>query len=137
MMNMAHWHPISRFDAIMNGFELPGLRAELHAPPADVFETADAYEITLDMPGLETSAITVHVENDVLTVHGERKEKRQGKGTSNHSELIFGAYQRSFNLPGAADAAKVAAVYKDGVLLVTLPKREEAKPRTIEVKVSS
>ena len=113
-----------------NGWTGYGLR-----PPADVVETEGAFLVRLDLPGHDAKAIQIQVENDVLTVQSERKLE-QGEGETVHrSERSAGTYFRSFALPKSVDGARVEATYENGVLAVTLPKREDARPRTIAVQV--
>jgi HSP20 family protein len=103
-------------------------------PAADVLETEGGFEVVLDLPGLDPKAIQIQVENDVLTVQAERKFT-QPKEKALRSERAHGTYFRSFSLPASVDGGKVEARYEAGVLTVALPKREEAKPRTIQVNV--
>ena len=101
-------------------------------------ETADAISVRMDLPGHDAKDIHVNVENDVLTVRSERKTETQEKGETLHrSERSYGLYTRSFVLPAPVDAQKAEARYENGVLSVTLPKREDAKPRSIDVRVNS
>ncbi len=104
-------------------------------PAADVVESGDAFRVVLDMPGHDPKAIKIEVEKDTLTVQSERKFAEPEKGEVVHrSERACGAFFRSLALPVGVDATKVEARYENGVLTVVLPKREEAKPRTITVK---
>jgi HSP20 family protein len=106
-------------------------------PAADIVETEAGFEVTLDMPGVDPKAIQIQVEEQTLSVQGERRQAAPPKDGSVHrSERPTGTFFRSFSLPGSVDAARVEARYDAGVLTVTLPKREEAKPRTIQVKVA-
>jgi HSP20 family protein len=105
-------------------------------PAADVLETEGAFEVSLDMPGLDPKAIQIQVEDQALTVQAERRQVAPPKDGSVHrSERPTGTFFRSFALPASVDGGRVEARYDAGVLTVTLPKREEAKPRTIQVKV--
>jgi HSP20 family protein len=104
-------------------------------PPVDIYETADR-QIVLkaELPGLERSDIDLTVENSTLTIRGERKRDGTVPEDRYHRlERAYGAFTRSFTLPNTVDGAKVRAEYRDGVLSVTLPTREEARPRQIEV----
>jgi HSP20 family protein len=111
---------------------LPNLAAA--APAADVVETKDAIVVRLDLPGHKSDDIQLKVENDVLTVEAERKLSERNGETFHRSERLAGRSVRSFTLPAGVDTARTEATYVDGVLEITLPKREEAKPRTIQVK---
>ena len=103
-------------------------------PAADVFETEAAFKVVLDLPGQDPKAIQIRVEGDVLTVQAERKLVEPAKDETVHrSERAAGVSFRSFTLPASVEATKVAASYENGVLTVVLPKREEARARTIPV----
>ncbi len=107
-------------------------------PAADVIETEAAFRVSLDLPGHDPAAIEVRVEKDVLTIRSERKLVVPAEEETVHrSERPCGAAVRSFALPRTVDASKVEARCENGVLTVTLPKRDEAKPRQIPVQVSS
>jgi HSP20 family protein len=106
------------------------------SPAADVLETEAGYEVVLDLPGLDPAAVKIDLENDTLTVQADRKQPAAAQGATLHrSERSFGTFVRSFRLPRTVDSSRVEARYEHGVLTVKLPKREEAKPRTISVKV--
>ena len=130
----------SEMDRAFRDFALPtvGWNFEALMPAADVIEAADAISVRMDLPGHEAKDIHVKVENDVLTVRSERKTETQEKGETLHRcERSYGLYTRSFVLPATVDAQKAEARYENGVLSVTLPKREDAKPRAIAVRVNS
>jgi HSP20 family protein len=106
------------------------------APAADVTETEAEYRVLIDLPGIEASAIQLRVEKDTLTVQVDRKQPQAAAGETVHrSERAFGTYFRSFTLPTGVDATRVEAAYEQGVLAVKLPKREEARARSIPVAV--
>jgi HSP20 family protein len=112
-------------------------RARALAPAADVLETADAFEVTLDLPGLTPEAIDVKLEGDTITITAERvAPKLDDKTAVLRNERLFGTYQRAFVLGEEVDGSKPEAKYEHGVLTVKLPKREERKPRTVQVKVA-
>jgi HSP20 family protein len=105
------------------------------SPAADIAETDAAFLVTLDLPGLDPKAIELRVENDTLSIQAERKQPETAEGTTVHrSERAYGTFFRSFTLPRSVDGSRVEARYEQGVLTVTLPKRDEAKPRTIAVQ---
>jgi HSP20 family protein len=105
-------------------------------PAADVLETEAEYKVQLDLPGIDPAAIQLRVEKDTLTVQVDRKQPQVAAGEAVHrSERAFGTFFRSFALPRGVDASRVEAAYEQGVLTVKLPKREEAKARTIAVSV--
>lgn len=106
-------------------------------PALDVFDEKEHLTVKVELPGLKKEDIELSLHDGVLTVSGERKNEREQKdGEAFRSERYFGRFQRSVTLPTPVDAAKVSAAYKDGILTVTLPKAEEAKPKQIEVSVS-
>jgi HSP20 family protein len=106
------------------------------SPAVNVTEDEHNYRISADLPDVPSGDVKVVVRDGVLTVRGERKEEKKTDGTKYHLvERSYGSFQRSFTLPKDANGEKVSAEFKNGVLLVTVPKREEVKPREIEVKV--
>jgi HSP20 family protein len=105
-------------------------------PPADIYETAEGITLQVDLPGHDPKAIEVKVENDTLTLKSERKVERSDKDGARRLERSFGVYTRSFVLPRTVDASKVEARYENGVLTLTLPRREESRPRVVQVKVN-
>ncbi len=108
------------------------------APPADIVETQNAIEVKVDLPGHDPKSVQVNLENGVLTIQSERQqEKRDEQDGVLRAERSFGAFARSFELPDTVNPDKVEARFEHGVLTVTLPKREETKPRSISVKVQS
>lgn len=107
------------------------------APALDVKETKDAYTVLADLPGLDKKDIQVSVEEGVLTVSGSRKAEHQEESqdrTWHRVERRWGSFERSLKLGEGVDASKVAAEYKDGVLSITVQKKESALPRKIEVR---
>lgn len=102
--------------------------ADWLSPAAEASQTADAYRIAVELPGVGEDDIHVTVEDGVLQIKGEKKTEREEKGdTWYFSERQFGSFSRSFRLPNDADAAGVKAEMKDGVLTVTVPKKPEKK----------
>ncbi len=107
------------------------------SPALDVFEDSDHFHVSCELPGMKKEAIDITWHDGTLTVSGERKNEREAKeGESFRSERYFGRFQRSVTLPTSIDAEKVSASYEDGVLLIKLPKTEEAKPKQIQIGVS-
>jgi HSP20 family protein len=105
-------------------------------PSVDISEHKEYYTIHADLPGLEKNDISIHVENGVLTIDGEKKNTTEReKDKYYHFERNVGAFRRSFTLPENVDAENVDARYKNGVLELTLQKKPEAKPKSVEVKV--
>jgi HSP20 family protein len=125
----------AQFDRLLNDAGSPSWSYGL-APAADVLETEAGYRVLLDLPGLDPTSIKLQVEKDTLSVQAERKQPALAAGETVHrSERAFGTFLRSFALPRGVDATRVEASYDAGVLSVTLPKRDEVKPRTIAVQV--
>jgi HSP20 family protein len=107
------------------------------APALDVHEDKDKFSVNLDLPGFKREDITVHLEDGSLVISGERKAETVGEGTEVHrQERYYGKFSRALTLPVAIAADGVKASFKDGVLTVTLPKAEEAKPKQIDVTVN-
>lgn len=106
------------------------------APPAvDFYEDRDQLVLKAELPGVNREDLDLSLHDGVLTLAGERREEKTFEKAEVHrSERFLGKFQRSFTLPAAVDAAKVQASFKDGILTVTLPKAETAKPKQIEVK---
>ena len=107
-------------------------------PPVDVFENAQ-HELVLkaELPGVKKDDIDIKVENSTLTIRGERKREVETKEDGFHRvERTFGSFARSFTLPQTVSADGIKADYKDGVLTVILPAREEAKPRQVQIAVN-
>ncbi len=108
------------------------------APAVDIYETENELVFKADVPGVDKNAIEVKMENGTLAIKGERKFTDETKKNGYYRvERGYGNFSRYFTLPDTVDAEKVAADYKDGVLTVMLPKKEIAKPRTVQVKVGS
>lgn len=135
---LTRWDPfteMSRFQDELFRSALASPRngsARAFAPAVDVYEDADAVFVQAELPGLRLEDVTVNVENDVLTLSGERRSERD---EGHHvRERWVGAFARSFKLPRTIDVERIDATLKDGVLTVKLPKRESIKPRKIEIK---
>lgn len=107
-------------------------------PPVDIYEN-DAREIVLkaEVPGLRREDLALTVENNTLTIKGERRRDESVRDDRYHRvERAYGAFSRSFTLPNAVDGGRVRAEYRDGVLTIVMPLREEAHPRQIQVEVN-
>ena len=106
-------------------------------PALDLVEDKDGFVATVELPGLNKDCIEVAFEDGILTISGERKaEERKETDGVHRTERVFGTFSRSVRLPKPVDEAKVKAAYKDGILTVSLPIAEVAKPKQIEVKVN-
>jgi len=104
------------------------------APAADIYETENDLVLQTDLPGIDPKQLDVRVENNVLTIRGERRfESKIEKENFHRIERSYGTFSRSFSLATSVDADKIQASYRNGVLIVTLPKGERAKPRKIQI----
>ena len=104
------------------------------APPVDIAEEKDRILITAELPGFQEDQIEIQTENGMLTLRGERKFEKETEGRSYHRvERSYGQFVRSFSLPNNVDREKIRADFSNGLLKVELPKREDAKPRTIRI----
>jgi HSP20 family protein len=143
-MNLVRWNPLSDFatlqqqmnrlfDSTVNGW--PGESGtRTWMPPADIHETGDELVVTADLPGIDVKSIDLRVENNVLSIAGERKLQEIPKnGNVHRAERMYGPFSRSFTLSTPVDTERIAANYKDGVLEIRLPKAEEAKPKRIAI----
>lgn len=102
-------------------------------PAADVHENADEYFVAIDLPGIERSGLDISLENNRMVVRGERVIEGQGK---RRLERPAGRFLRRFEVPATVETELIAAEYKDGVLIILLPKRREKKAQRVEIKVS-
>src|SRR2546427_1538598 len=129
-MTIVRWDPFRDF-----GFTTPNT----WMPPVDIFQT-DAHELVLkaELPDMSREDIDINIENFVLTIKGEKMVSNDVKEEQyHHVERRYGAFSRSFSLPQTVDPGRVSAEYKQGVLTVRLPLREDAKPRSIKVEVAA
>jgi HSP20 family protein len=99
----------------------------------DIYEDADGYRFEAEMPGLSPEDIDIKLEGNTFYLTGEKKNGRPAEGTVHRTERFYGRFSRSFSLPEPVDAGKVKAAYKEGILTVTIPKADEAKPKKIKV----
>lgn len=107
-------------------------------PPVDIFEEAGAIRIVAEVPGVNPEDVKISVENNVLTIHGTKQQVAEERTERVHRyERTYGTFERSFTLPATVDAGNIKAAYERGVLTVTLPKMENAKPRQIPVQVAA
>jgi HSP20 family protein len=107
------------------------------APAVDITESDNEFVVKVEVPGVSKDDVKITVQDNVLTIRGEKKQEKESKGANYHRvERSFGAFQRSFSLPATVQATKVDAKYNNGILSITLPKAEEAKPKEIEIHVN-
>lgn len=138
-MSLSHYDPLTSLrqfeDTVTRFFSEPQTNRPW-APPVDIYETENELVFKADLPDVELNDLTVRVENQTLTVSGERKFERKDAGKGYHRvERSYGNFSRSFSVPNSFDTDKVNAGFKNGVLTVTLPKKEAAKPRQIKVEI--
>ena len=106
------------------------------SPAVDIFETEDALTLRADLPDVKTEDIDIRVENNTLTLKGSRKFAKEENAKGYHRiERSYGDFIRSFAVPPTVETDKVSAEYKNGVLTITLPKKENAKPRQVKVAI--
>jgi HSP20 family protein len=107
------------------------------APAVDIYEQNGNIVLKAELPGVDPKDVDVRVENNILTLRGERKLENEVKRESYHRvERAYGSFTRSFTLPNVVDTEKIKAEYKDGLLRMTLPKKDEAKPKQISINVA-
>ena len=136
--NGGHFDPFSDFVPLVRNFFEPAETTSIWAPPTDIVESEIAVEIVADLPGVKQEAIELKVEKGSLTLKVERKAPEKSEKSENActcSERPYGVFERSFTLGDRLDVEKISASYEAGVLRVTVPKKPEAQPRRIEVKV--
>jgi HSP20 family protein len=143
-MTLTRWSPLTNLAALeinsLNrmfeaAFDNDGVSRGVWVPAVDIFETANKdVVLKAELPDMKREDIKITFENGVLTLEGERKLDRTNSSETYHRvERSYGAFRRSFNVSASVDASNVQAVYRDGVLTVTLPRREETRPRQIAV----
>jgi HSP20 family protein len=154
IMAIAHWEPfkevvrvqdeLNRFFGDRRWFLRSQRGEELGSaflPAIDIYEDPEALTLTAELPGIDPKDVDLHIENSVLNIKGERKMEREDKGDKKEGylriERAYGTFVRSFTLPTTVDAEKAKAEFKNGLLRITIPRREESKPRSIRVEVDS
>lgn len=136
LLPSGRWEPFRGVSWLDDVFT-PGLRSAAAVSPAiDVHEDDDRYVVTAELAGVRKDDIHLEVEHNVLTIRGEKRvEEEVGRNRQRRwTERAYGAFQRSFTLPTDADADRMEAEFREGVLTVRIPKSEAAKPRTISIK---
>src|SRR5258707_4005726 len=126
------------FDDLWRGFDTPlaSIGAFAPWPSLDVAETEDAFRVTAELPGLEEKDVEVMLNDDVLTISGEKKLESSGKESVSRSERFHGQFERRLDLGALIDRDKVTAAFSNGVLTITLPKAEEAKARVKRIAIN-
>jgi len=148
MAILTRWDPIRELYSLQNrmnrlfeeqyggGKEDSLTTAGAFVPPVDIYEDEHSIQLKLEVPGIEEKNLDVKVENNTLTVSGERKFEKEEKEENFHRvERRYGSFSRSFTLPNTVDAENIHADYDNGVLKVRLAKRAEAKPKQIKVNI--
>jgi HSP20 family protein len=144
-MAIVRWEParelasmeVDRLNRMFTDFYGEAFSRSAWVPAVDIYET-DAHEVVLkaELPDMKREDISVTFENGVLTLKGERKfEQEANKENYHRVERRHGTFSRSFTLPNTVDASRISAAYKDGILTIRLPQREEAKPKQIDVNI--
>ena len=137
-MSLVNWNPIRDFDGFFTRIGVAPseqLGRSDWVPPVDIFETEDAYQIEMEVPSIPREEISVSVKDGVLRVSGVRKLEKETGGKRHRMERRFGKFRRSFRLPEDVREDSIDASAQHGVLHITVRKREEMQPRTIEVQV--
>ena len=145
---LAAWPAVSRladlsdeldrlFESPLAGFSRASQLLGAWTPPLDLYEDKENFVIKTELPGVNKEDVSVSIQDGCLNISGERKSETKREDTEvHHTERFFGRFQRTVTLPAAVASDKVKAQYKDGVLTITLPKTEEAKPKQIDVSVN-
>jgi HSP20 family protein len=106
-------------------------------PAVDIYEDAERYLLTVEVPGMDSTQVQIKVEDSHLTLRGDRKLDHEEKKENYHRlERAYGTFYRSFSLPTTVDAEKISADYKQGLLKVSIPKKAEVRPKQISIKVN-
>jgi len=123
------------FDSFFRGPQDEDTSLSAWTPAVDIAEHDDAYTVKMELPGVNKDEVKITLESNILTIRGEKKHEKDTKKENYHRiERIYGSFERSFTLPTTVKSDKIDAAYNNGVLQITLPKAEEAKPKQIEVK---
>lgn len=143
--SVVRWNPFEEMAGFRRLFDQPfeallqsGSPAEMPwRPLADVSETKDGFSVKVELPGMKQEDIAVSMEENVLSVKGERKhETETNEEDYSRIERVHGAFERQFTFPATVDMDRIHATYRDGVLEIRLPKKEEAKPKTVKIQTS-
>ena len=139
-MSLSHYDPLASLRAVESAFSRLLTEPQTNrpwAPAVDIYETENELVVKADLPDVEAKDIDVRVENQTLTIAGERKFEASSNEKGYHRiERSYGNFVRSFSVPNAFDTDKINAAYNNGVLTVTLVKKETAKPRQIKIETT-
>ena len=147
-MAILRWRPFSELDTFRSGFDK--LFDDFYRsysegsedvssgyPVVDIRETKDDFIISAEMPDVNKEDVNINLSDNTLTIKGEKKKEEEKKGENYHRvERSYGTFQRSFTLPTKVENNKIKANYKDGILVITLPKKDEVKSKEISISVS-
>jgi HSP20 family protein len=150
-MTLVRWNPVHDFSVLQNQMnrlfedtmgtwfaDSNGKGLTNWVPLADIYETDNDLVVRCELPGVDPKAVDVRVENNVLTIRGERQFDPTVQPENYHRlERPYGTFTRSFTLPAMIDSDKIRAEYRDGILHLMLPKSEKAKPRRIQIAASA
>lgn len=148
-MPIIRWAPLNsilesreRLSRLLNenvgyGYAEEGMHTGSWIPPVDIYETDQDVILKAELPGVNAQDVEARVHDGTLYLKGERKYEREVKEENfRHVERSYGTFTRTFSLPASVDADRVKADFKDGILTLKMPKREEAKPKAIQINVS-
>jgi len=126
----------SQYFGRIRGPEEEGLAVAAWSPAVDIYETDEKLVLKVELPGLKKEDIDIQVRDNTLTLKGEKKFEKEVKEENYHrTERAYGTFQRSFTLPSTIKQEGIEAIFKDGILEISLPKAEEAKPKQIKIQV--
>jgi HSP20 family protein len=150
MVQLTRWEPVGEFTKLRNQMDRmfgdwprflgrqideEDLRGAW-LPAVDIRESKEAFDVTAELPGIDAKDVDVSVQENTLIIRGERRREEVKEAETVHRvEREYGVFERSFSLPRSADAEKIQAKFKDGVLSLTVPKREESKPKSLKINV--
>jgi len=136
------WNIQRDFNRLFDGFLRGGIQDDgskglsLWTPAVDISERESEYQVRVELPGINKDDVKITLESNILTIRGEKKHEKDMQEENMHRmERVYGSFQRSFTLPTVVKDNEINAVFTNGILTITLPKAEEAKPKQIEVKV--
>ncbi|HLQ67331.1 MAG TPA: Hsp20/alpha crystallin family protein [Candidatus Limnocylindrales bacterium] len=140
-MAITRWNPVrdemTRFVDEFLGRGIDSEAPRVRQPRVDVEESEAAYVVRAELPGMKLEDISITIEDNQLSIRGEKRRDEENKGTTYHRvERVYGVFERSFALGHLVDESRIEALYKNGVLELSIPKSEQAKAREIPVKVA-
>ncbi len=144
-MNLSIWDPFQEMETLLDRYNRSSRKTLANSddrsfevgdwmPVVDIEETEDAFSIKAELPGVEKDNVSINIDKGVLTIKGEKKTETEDK-KRHRVECSYGSFVRSFTLPQSVNVDDVEAEYNNGILNLTIPKSEEAKPKEIEVKI--